>query len=206
MARSALRTRPETASPPKGRTGRATAMPPEQRRASIIAATRPLLLQHGAAVTTKQIAEAAGIAEGTIFRVFPDKDSLLQAVLAAAFDTAPLEAALDAIDDGLPFERRLVEAVDIMQRRLRDIWQLFAALGLAPRPPSGPPPELAAVGRIFAEHPQRIAYPSRFAAQALRAITLAMTHPLIAPEGPLTATEIVTLFLDGVRHREAGSC
>ena len=42
----------------------------------IVAATLPLLLEHGELVTTRQIAEAAGIAEGTIFRVFADKDEL----------------------------------------------------------------------------------------------------------------------------------
>ena len=60
---------------------RATALPPSERRAEIIAATLPLLLAHGASVTTRQIAEAAGIAEGTIFRVFPDKESLIEAVV-----------------------------------------------------------------------------------------------------------------------------
>ena len=66
---------------------RATALPPSERRAEIIAATLPLVLAHGAAVTTRQIAEAAGIAEGTIFRVFPDKESLIEAVVESAFDS-----------------------------------------------------------------------------------------------------------------------
>ena len=61
---------------------RASAMPPDERRAAIVSATVPLLLEHGSAVSTRQIAEAAGIAEGTIFRVFPDK----QAVIAASVE------------------------------------------------------------------------------------------------------------------------
>ena len=56
---------------------RALPLAPEARRKSIIDAVIPLLLENGPNVTTAQIAEAAGIAEGTIFRVFPDKTSLL---------------------------------------------------------------------------------------------------------------------------------
>jgi AcrR family transcriptional regulator len=63
---------------------RATALPPDERRSMIVAATLPLLLEHGDRVTSKQIAEAAGIAEGTVFRAFADKDELIVAVIEAA--------------------------------------------------------------------------------------------------------------------------
>ena len=77
---------------------RASAMSPDDRRSSIVAATLPLLLEHGEMATTRQIAEAAGVAEGTIFRAFADKDELIAAVVEAAMDREPLEAALAAID------------------------------------------------------------------------------------------------------------
>ncbi|HEX9549144.1 MAG TPA: helix-turn-helix domain-containing protein, partial [Acidimicrobiales bacterium] len=62
-------------------TRRAAALPPDERRSMIVAATLPLLLAHGERVTSRQIAEAAGIAEGTIFRAFADKDELIATVL-----------------------------------------------------------------------------------------------------------------------------
>ena len=67
----------------------------------------PLLLERGAKVSTRQIAEVAGIAEGTIFGVFPDKDAVVQAVLQAALDPEPTDRELAAIDRSLPFEDQL---------------------------------------------------------------------------------------------------
>ena len=55
------------------RTGRAAPMAPDERRRAIVDVVVPLLLQHGDGVTTKQIAEAAGIAEGTIFGSSPTR-------------------------------------------------------------------------------------------------------------------------------------
>src|SRR6476469_9307170 len=84
--------------------GRAAPMQRDDRRAAIVAATLPLLREHGQAVTTRQIAEASGIGEGTIFRVFTDKAELVDACLAAAFDQTDTVAQLAAIDRSQPLE------------------------------------------------------------------------------------------------------
>ena len=61
---------------------RARPLPPAERRASLIAATRQLILDHGPEVTTRQVAEAAKVAEGTLFRVFPTRRDLIAATIA----------------------------------------------------------------------------------------------------------------------------
>ena len=56
-------------------------MAPADRRAAIVAATIPLLRSRGWSVTTKEIAAASGVADGTIFSVFADKEELLLTAL-----------------------------------------------------------------------------------------------------------------------------
>jgi AcrR family transcriptional regulator len=180
---------------------RAAALPPAERRAAIVAATLPLMMQHGTRVSTRQIAEAAGIAEGTIFRVFPDKEALVAAVVESAFDPAPVERALAAIDGSLPFDERLTQAVGIMQRRLRDIWNLTAAVGVPSAPPAARrrTTEFTALTALFESERHNLSRPPKMAAQTLRGLTLALTHPALAPDQPVTPAEIVSLLLDGVR-------
>jgi AcrR family transcriptional regulator len=175
-------------------------MPPDERRAAIIAVTLPLLLEHGLAVTTRHIAEAAGIAEGTIFRAFPDKETLIQATVESALDRSASERALGAIPRTQTFEAQLIEATTILQRRLAVLWRLFSVLGTKPeRPPK--PPDSPALTALFADHDDQIRVDPAAAARRLRALTMAASHPMLAGEPTLSAPEIVSFFLDGVRSR-----
>jgi AcrR family transcriptional regulator len=179
---------------------RAAALPPDQRRAAIVDATLPLLLERGANVSTRQIAEAAGIAEGTIFAVFRDKEAVVQAVLQAALDPEPTECELAAIDRTAPFEKRLIDAVAVMQRRTNKIWRLLSTVGDngAPRTPPG---DFAGLIRIFEDEPGRLRADPVTAARQLRALTAAVSNPSFYAGDPMTAREIVSLFLDGMRLR-----
>jgi len=194
---------------------RASPLPPDARRASIIAATLPLLRRHGTAVTTAQIAMAAGIAEGTLFRVFADKESLISAAICTAFDPAPTERELATIDLGLPLRERLIAAVEILQRRVEAVWQLMAILGMtAPpgdknlmsaKPPSRIDRSLAMVTAMFEPDASALRCDPEQAARLLKMMTFAGTHPRISDGYVLTAGEIVAVVLDGIRVRPAES-
>src|SRR5215469_5053771 len=73
-------------------------------RTQIITATRKLIEDRGIAhITTKQIAQAAGCAEGTIFRHFERKEDLLLAAVLANFPS--FKESLMSITGGSSRER-----------------------------------------------------------------------------------------------------
>jgi AcrR family transcriptional regulator len=191
-------------------TGRARPLPPDERRAALIAATLPLVAQYGTKVTTRQIAEAADVAEGTIFRVFPDKEALVHAAIAAALDPAPLLAELAAVDVSLPLRERLTDVTVILQRRLTSIFNLLFAVGLhAPpdhthkqRAGASSTNEMIYEAIVGVLEPDRGAfrYPLPEVARLLRLLTFSGTHPMITDGDPLTAGQIVSVLLDGVRR------
>jgi AcrR family transcriptional regulator len=110
---------------------RAPAMTLEQRREAIVASTLPLLIEHGNTVSTSQIAAAAGIAEGTVFRAFKDKQELLIACMRAGLDSAEEVARIEGIDPDLPMADRLTEGVHALVGYLTRIWQVGQALQAA---------------------------------------------------------------------------
>jgi AcrR family transcriptional regulator len=180
-------------------------MAPEARREMIVDAALPLVLEHGERVTTRQIADAAGIAEGTIFRAFVDKDDVIGAVVARAMDAAPLDAELEAIDLDQPLEKCVDAAVAAIQLRVIDVWQLLSSVGPRFHPPQpSPRPPLPALVRLFEAHRDRLGVKPAEAAQRLRAVTLGATHPVLN-ERPMSSRDVTKQFLYGVHARDA-SC
>jgi AcrR family transcriptional regulator len=103
-------------------------MAPDDRRAALIQATIPLLHEHGLDVSTRQIAEAAGVAEGTIFGVFENKNKLVTVSVLQALDPQPTIDAFQAIDRGRPLRERLTIAADLLMQRFVEHAQLLGAV------------------------------------------------------------------------------
>jgi AcrR family transcriptional regulator len=196
-------------------TPRAPAMAPDDRRASIVAATIPLLREKGRALSTREIARAAGIAEGTIFRVFDSKDELVVACVHEAFDTTRLRGELAAVDRALPLRERLAVAVTVMQDYLQGIFSLMSVLQSTGQPlhrPLGPEgmrrrergsAELdAAFVDLIGDDADQLRLPATQVIGYLRMLTLSSVHPML-DGGHAAADELVDVILDGTLDRTA---
>jgi AcrR family transcriptional regulator len=187
-----------------GRRERARPLAPEERREAIIAATRPLLYEHGRDTTTKLIAEAAGIAEGTIFRSFSTKDELFDAVLEREFDPEAFLDLVAGIDPALPLRDRLVAYTTLLQGRFLGIFRLMAAMGM-PKPPAKFQDEKArkrlhdsGLLTLIGADAERFTLSVERVAELVRGLTFAATHPHLTEQRPLTPEEIVDVILHGV--------
>jgi len=200
---------------------RAAALPPEERRARIVEATLPLLLAHGTALTTRQIAEAAGIAEGTIFRVFPDKKSLMLAAAEEAINPADGQAAFD---EAMAADTDLHAQVVAAAQRILDRMRMTMAVMMAVRshlwddeahrqhhegkhfgPPQFVLDAQAELHRrltgLFEPHRDQLAVEPEVAALALRSLVFGASRPELGMVPALDAEQIADLLLQGVTTR-----
>jgi AcrR family transcriptional regulator len=187
---------------------RALALPVEERRSAIVAAALPLFLDRGGAVTSREVAQAAGVAEGTIFRVFSDKQELLAAIVDAALDPAPTEAAIAAIDAALPFEAQIEAAVDVLRARVLYVFRVISAAVNAGQGRKGVAiharPELRELVALFTRASGRLRCSPTEAARLLRGLTFAATHPSFVGDEALSSSEITSVLLDGIRSEANG--
>jgi len=185
-------------------------MAPDERRRAVIEAVIPLLLRHGAAVTTREMAAAAGVAEGTIFRVFPDKCALIHEAIRFSMDPAPLQSGLAEINPAAPFALQLAEAARILLERFDEVIALMSVLRTMPsgaaHHASGPPSfvaessaaVMAALTELFERNRQQLRLEPERAAAAFRGLIFARAHPGVTLDEKLTVDEIVTVLLSGV--------
>jgi len=138
-------------------------------RTDIVEAATRLLREHGvAALTTRAVAQAAGMQAPTIYRFFADKDALLDAVAEHVFTTYVAGKTL-AEDDGDPLAD------------LRAGWDTHIEFGLANAalfglltdPSRGSPSPAAAAGQeVLRARVRRIAAIGRLRVPEARAVEL----------------------------------
>ncbi|KQV05225.1 hypothetical protein ASC63_15715 [Leifsonia sp. Root112D2] len=173
----------------------------------IIAAVTPVIIEYGRAVTSRQLAEAAGLAEGTIFRAFGDKESLITAVAAKHLDPEPFRAELRRIDVSLSLDDKVFTLVTLLRYRFEAVFHLMAALGEFSRPPEPDARRDFAfiIDRLLKPHERELAFEPVRIAQMIRSVTLAATLPQLSDGAPFDAAEITALLLHGISRPASAS-
>ncbi|MFE9746176.1 TetR/AcrR family transcriptional regulator [Saccharothrix saharensis] len=192
---------------------RAPAMSPEDRREAIVAATVPLLYAHGANVTTSQIAKAAGIAEGTVFRAFKDKQELIRTCVLSVL---AVDSELELIDEARrasTLAERLSWAISAVSGYLDRMWKLMSVLrdsGYDPhdghdgpdKQRKGPPVEMQRitehVASLFGPDDHLRVDPSLAARLLLGLVFTNRMHGEGFGDSTADADQLVELFLHGV--------
>jgi AcrR family transcriptional regulator len=184
----------------------------QERREAIAVAAIPLLAEHGSDVTTGQIAKAARIAEGTVFRVFKDKQELLDFCVWRAFQTHETIERIAGIPTTKPLTERMVEAIGMFAEQMGRAGALMHALGATGYRPDESKHEpgrehpmaeefkkaTEAIATLLTAGPEVLRTPADSAANYLLGLTFVsqMQAKRSGQHGP-SVEEIVDLFLNG---------
>ncbi|MGY1669056.1 TetR/AcrR family transcriptional regulator [Geodermatophilus sp. SYSU D00710] len=195
-------------------------------RAALIRAATELVAEVGYHdATTRAIAERAGVAEGSIYRHFPDKRALfVAAALEGQRGPAEWLADLPTRAGDRPVADVLTEVLVELSRLREAVVPLELAMAATPElqrqlagtaleeaiAARGGPPQLLAdylraerdLGRVRADLD-----PTRTAVVLLATLFGVQTSPLAAPAGldERGIREVVTLFVDGIAPRAPSS-
>jgi AcrR family transcriptional regulator len=177
-------------------------MSPDDRRQALVQATLPLLYQHGRGVTTRQIAEAAGVAEGTVFRAFGDKETLITAAVERHLDPEPFRRQLALIDPALPLEHKVRAVIALLQSRFAGIFSLMSALGQHERPKHSHSSAAAEYAGVVAEmlRPDlaRLSWPAERVAPLIRLIAFSTSLPMFNEQSPFGLDDLTRFVLYGI--------
>jgi AcrR family transcriptional regulator len=186
----------------------------EDRKAAILSVVIPLIARNGASVTTADIAEAAGVAEGTLYRVFPDKITLLIEAVRTAIDPTEITDAMDAIDSTLSLEQKLRMAFVLLVARVTAVTALINAIRSLPHTEHAQHAGAqrfvaeseaaisASLTRLITPHAKELSVDPAKAATALRGIVLAAAHPVLTHGEPLSADDAISILLVGIVSKD----
>lgn len=183
-------------------------MAPDDRRAMIAEQSVPMFLEHGAGLTTRQLAEELGIAEGTIFRAFGDKDALKRAVVEAFFAQSYARIEEGLVDPALPLEQKMAALVRGTRMWMRNMMRMMTLIPREDIPSffgSGRDDAYrTAIADVFAPHADELTIPPDRLGPVIRLAGMAANAGGFAHGGGLDDDELVHFILYGIAGRPRG--
>jgi len=166
-------------------------------------------------MTSREMAEAAGVSEGTIFSVFPDKASVIIEAVKVTMDPEPFRAAMAEIPSTAPLEGQLKAIATILLRRSARVGTLVGVLRTM-QPAGAEKPAgahrfvkesnaaiLDALTDLFECHRESLRVDPKRAGVAFLGFVFANAHPLMAPDEKPGADEIVDMLLHGIARPDS---
>jgi AcrR family transcriptional regulator len=179
---------------------RARPMSPEERRSAILDAAIPLLRENGREVSTKQLAEAAGVAEGTLFRAFGDKDAIISAAIERYFDPEPFRNALRGIDPDEQTVDKIRQVLQLLSDRFTGVIGFMSVFrgdgGPPPRRETGEQEWIGILSQLF--RPEELGIPVETLGFYLRLLAFGAAMPPITSAHAFTLDELLELVTRGV--------
>lgn len=175
-----------------------------RNRDALLASAVRAFTDHGAEVPLDEIARGAGVGIGTLYRHFPSREELVEAVYRR--EVAALTGGVDELLEGLPAD----EALEEWMRRF--VGQVASARGLSAALKSvlGPGSEAFAAARaeiieatsrlLDAAATDGLIRPDAVPTDVLRALSGFCTAT-DAPGGREQAVRLVGMLVDGLRYR-----
>jgi AcrR family transcriptional regulator len=147
------------------------------------------------------MAEAAGIAEGTLFRAFGDKESLIAAAIERYFDPEPFRNKLRGIDPDDSTEDKVRQFVSIFLERFQGVVGFMSTMAIEPpQPPSDEDVRKSSwyglIDQIF--RPGELAVPKETFAFFVRLVAFGNAIPAFTGPNTFTADQLSDLILRGV--------
>lgn len=193
-------------------------MAPDERRQAIIDATLPMLLERGPDMSTREIAQAACVAEGTIFRVFETKHDLIHATIHAALMPDAAIAQIADLPEGQLLTQRVSAVIEVLRdeiHRTRSLFAHFARPSAGPGPVGPPRAPFGGIRPPFDPHENKnrlnvavaaalepysaeLAVSTAFATNLVSALAFASSFTLTDGEPPIGSEELSEVVLHGI--------
>jgi AcrR family transcriptional regulator len=187
---------------------RAARLSAEDRRAALLEGVIPLLQSHGRDISTRQIADACGVAEGTIFRAFGTKEALIEAAIDSFFDPRRFREMIAAVSPTAPVEQKIRAVLELLQDRLRGVVGVLSAIDEQSSPRLSVQRHggdwIDVLTELLAPNADELALPVETVGRFLRAVAVGASLPHVDAAVAVPIDELVQLVAHGVlaRHDE----